>query len=139
MSYAVGGAGLVCRCPGCQLRAALELLDDGRPAMARTLVAEVFRCLSRALADAYARGRSDAATEIATALAEARARRPSRRATRDTRLLVELVLAVGVDPILNVLHVDPPHLIPLLEGRVTLAPSQRSRLRALLGPAREYS
>jgi hypothetical protein len=143
--------------------AVLVLLDGGREAMARTLLArlavdvaaEMRRAAAEAYEAGYEAGRAALAAEI---VGDAKPRRPAKVAGRERGSEIAGPPDVGSSPqaaqrkqprlvwlaervrdqqlrrlVLDVLKVDERHLDGVLEGRAQLSGSQWRRLRSELG------
>lgn len=124
-----------CRCAGCTTRAALALLETGRPAMARPLLAELVDLIPDELDRAYAKGHDDACGAVARKRAElrdldariGRARRElaglEGKRSANARWLAEALVARRITPerVAEVLGIRPGDVPPIAEGRVGLA------------------
>jgi hypothetical protein len=140
-----------CRCVVCDAAAALLLIESGRPALARPLLAGLVLEIPEALGQAFAKGHDAAVT--ATSGAVTKAKRELRdlddRIARARRELASLerkrsahaewltrALATGritVERVAEVLNVQPEDVPPIAEGRVGLAVTAWRRLMGEIG------
>jgi hypothetical protein len=131
-----------CRCAGCTARAALALLETGRAAATRPLLAGLPDLIVEELGRAYARGH-DAAVAATRAKRDelrrlddriARAKREleelERRRGANAAVLAEALAAgrITVERVAEVLKVRPADIPPIAEGRVGLGETARKRL-----------
>src|SRR4051795_11686058 len=125
-----------CHCPECTARAAVLLLESGRPSMALRLLWDLPAAIAEAKAEARAEGVRDGRRTRPT--------RPSTRPTTETASrpgtakpafrsiadeLAEHVERLGAERVAEVLRVGAAELAPLLQGRVGVAKSALERLR----------
>src|SRR3954447_20741377 len=125
-----------CRCAECTVRAAVLLLETGRPDMALLLLRDLPEAIAEAKAAARAEGVRDGRrtrpTKPSTRPTTETASRPGSTRPAFQRTAAELaqhVVRLGPERVAEVLRVDAAELGPLLEGRVDVAKSALERLR----------
>ena len=125
-----------CRCPSCTARAALRLLETGRPLMARTLLREMIAAFETA--EVLAAGEAArAAVRGSAGRKPVRHRTPAKRPRKPGkgafwRVAAELrehVSRLGADRVAELLGVGLDDLGPLLDGRVEVAKGALERVR----------
>ena len=125
-----------CRCPSCTARAALRLLETGRPLMARTLLREMIAAFETA--EVLAAGEAArAAVKRSAGQKPARRRTPPERPRKPGKGAFQRVAAelrehvgrLGADRVAELLCVTVRQLGPMLDGRVDVARSALERVR----------